>query len=388
MNAKRTAVVVGVHHWHSPLQVGSHAIARELADQGWHVAYISAPITPFHLVLRDRRDVYRRWVVCRSGGVVDPDSGIWHYVPFSFVAPDHRPLLGSKAVFKRWQHLSFPSITSSLRAAGFSSVDLLLLSSHFQPFWLDALSFRRSVYRLADLTSAFPGYSRGAAAVEAHIASRVDLVATASSSLVPEAVRLGANNVFVMPNGIRFAEFSRGVVPPPEEYREMTGPIAVYVGAFGGWVDVDLIVHCARARPDMNFVLIGPSGAISQRFSNIRNVHLIGARDRAQLISYLRYAHVGLIPFDHKRFRSLVDHVHPLKLYEYLACGLPVVSTSWLELKSFSHPAMLCETNEQFVDALPQSIERSKSSDQFVQFASRSDWSFRVKNLLEKLDLH
>lgn len=388
MNVKRKAVVVGVHHWHSPLQVGSHAIARGLAERGWQVAYVSAPLTPFHLMLRDREDVYRRWAVCRSGGVVDRDSGIWHYLPFSLIAPDHRPFLRSQVVFKRWQHLSFPPIAARIREAGFSHVDLLVLNSHFQPFWLNALKFKRSVYRFADLTSGFPGYGLGAEAVEAHITSSVDLVATASYSLAPEAARLGANNVFVMPNGIRFADFSQSVVPPPEEYRQMDGPIAVYVGAFGAWVDVALILCCARARPDMNFVLIGPSDAVRRHFSNIPNVHLIGTRERAQVISYLRYAHVGLIPFERKKARDLVDHVHPLKLYEYLACGLPVVSTSWRELKMFSHPATLCENYDQFIDALPRSIERSENSDQLVQFASRSDWSFRVRDLLEKIDLH
>ena len=93
------------------------------------------------------------------------------------------------------------------------------------------------------------------------------------------------------------------------------------------------------------------------------------------------------MPFDHHKHLELVDHVHPLKLYEYLACGLPVVSTEWAELRRFAHPATLCATVDEFIGALPaQAVVDAGSAERKV-FAHRADWSFRVSALIERLGI-
>jgi glycosyltransferase involved in cell wall biosynthesis len=386
MSSRPKALVVGIHAWESPLQVGSHAIARGLAEKGWRVAYVSAPLTPFHWLMAQRGDLPARWDVYHQGGVLDSHSGVWHYVPFSLIAPDHRAGLNAQWVFETWHRFSLPRVVRHLAAQGFGEVDLLLLNSHFQPFWLDAVRYHRAVYRLADLTAGFPGCSADAQAVEARIVRRADLVVTAAYGLVDVAQQMGARSVMALPNGIRYGDFAgSGDVPQPPEYAHWKGPIGVYVGAFGPWVDVALMQACASARPDMHFVLIGPAEGLAGYFEALPNVHLLGTRSRQQLVPYLRHAHVGLIPFDRQKHPNLVDYVHPLKLYEYLACGLPVVSTDWAELRRFAHPATLCTTVDEFVGALPIQASVAAGSVERKTFAHRADWSFRVSALIERL---
>lgn len=381
----RKALVVGVHPWHSPLQVGSHAIARQLAATGWRVAYVSAPITPFHWLRPNQAGFRERHAIYRRGGDFDSQAKVWHYVPFALVAPDHRPVFNSRWMFEHWQRTSLPDVARHVAAHGFGEVDLLLLNSHFQPFWLDAIGHRRSVYRLADLTAGFPGYGPWAAAVETALARRVDLVVTAAHTLVEPARRMGAREVMALPNGIAFQDFVQRPVEPPQEYRAMRGPIAVYVGAIGPWIDLALIRQCALQLPHVQFVLIAPSEDLQRRWTAMPNVHLIGARPRLSLPAYLHYAQVGIMPFDRGAYPQLVDHVHPLKLYEYLACGLPVVSTDWAELRQFAHPAVLCGSASEFVQALSNAISSPGSALDRIGCAAAADWSRRVERLLEKV---
>jgi glycosyltransferase involved in cell wall biosynthesis len=384
---RRKALVVGVHHWNSPFQVGSHAIARELAAEGWDVVFVSAPITPLHWLRPWRGGFRERLMLHRQGGAFDALAKVWHYVPFAMLAPDHRPVLNARWVFEHWQATSRPDVAKHIARHGFFDVDLLFMSSHFQPFWLDAVRYRRSVYRVADLNEGFPGYTAGAAAVETGIASRVDLVVTAAHTLAEPARRLGAREVMPLPNGIAFRDFSQRPLEAPREYRALKGPIAVYVGAFGPWVDLELIERCALALPHVQFVLIGPTDDFQGHWASIANVHPIGPRSRAELPAYLHHAQVGLIPFDRSGHPELVDHVHPLKLYEYLACGLPVVSTDSAEMRAFAHPATLCAQGPEFVAAISRALDCPGNPEDRIAFAAGADWQGRVAQLLDRIGL-
>lgn len=381
------ALIVGIHHWRSPMHVGSHAIAGALADKGWEVAYVSAPITPFHWLRAGTPDFNERLKVWRSDGAVDPVSGIWHYVPFAFVAPDNRPPLNSSCVFNHWQELSYPNVIGAVQRRGFGEVQLLLMNSHFQPFWLDAIRSDYSVYRMADLNAGFSGHNSTARLVESNLARSVDLVVTSAYTLLGPARAMGARDVFAMPNGVTTLDFEQRT-QKPTEYMTMDGSIAVYVGALEPWFDTKLIDRCAAQLPHIHFVLIGPMQNLIKKWHPPANVHLLGSRQRDELPAYLQHADVGLMPFDQENFPELVDHIHPLKLYEYMMCELPVVSTNWAELRAFDHPAILCESADQFVAGVLTAIKESRAQRAAVKaFAVKSDWSGRVGGLLNRLNL-
>ena len=81
----------------------------------------------------------------------------------------------------------------------------------------------------------------------------------------------------------------------------------------------------------------------------LSNVIFVGAVERDRLPAYLNHADVGIIPFNCRDFLPLIEPVRPLKLYEYMACGLPVVSVAWQELRQMNSPAWLAETIDEFI---------------------------------------
>jgi glycosyltransferase involved in cell wall biosynthesis len=114
---------------------------------------------------------------------------------------------------------------------------------------------------------------------------------------------------------------------------------------------------------------------------------LLGRRPYDQIPRYLHNADVGLIPFDVRGHASVVNTVHPLKLYEYLACGLPVVAPSWPELEAIGSPARLCRTPEEQIAAIRSAIAEPLDPSAGRHFAEAADWRGRAALLLKELSL-
>jgi len=360
------------------MRVGSHAIATQFARQGWEVAYVGAPITSLNL-LQPNSSVFRaRWQEYRAGGQRDLDGRLWHYVPFSLLAPSNRRFLRSPWLFSHWNKLSWPNASEVVRQAGFGEVDVLFLDSIYQPAWLDTIRYKRCVVRLADFNAGFDGYGAGARQSELKALARADLVVTASRGMSQWAKQNGARQVMYLPNGVDCERFA-GKPPQPAEYAALSGPIAVFVGDISTWVDMTLVAASARALPQVNFVLIGPCASRTPAMPD--NVHFLGVRPHDQLAGYLQHAHVGLIPFRLEGCNALVSHIHPLKLYEYLAAGLPVVSSRWDELESLQSPALLCSSAADFIAAIGAALAESSQAPRYQRYAQSASWASRLAPL-------
>jgi glycosyltransferase involved in cell wall biosynthesis len=173
----------------------------------------------------------------------------------------------------------------------------------------------------------------------------------------------------------------------PVEYGKIPRPIAVYTGAIDFWFDFGLVEYAARRMPEVSFVLIGPADLARTRMERLPNLYLLGRRSYQSLPPYVRYADVGIIPLNVTDYPALVNHVHPLKLYEYMACGLPVVAVAWDELRNINSPASLSHNPEEFVQRIHQALEQPGDPIQNRSFAGKADWMSRVAALVEELDL-
>ena len=69
-----------------------------------------------------------------------------------------------------------------------------------------------------------------------------------------------------------------------------------------------------------------------------------------------------------------------------MACGLPVVSVEWEELLNINSPAILCQNKDKFLEGIVNSLEKSKDSNIYIQYAAKQAWSQKVSNLIEFLN--
>jgi len=380
-----TALFACTQHWNSSFQVGSHHIARCFAERGWRVAFVSAPISPMHLMGlgTDRAERLASW---RSGGRIDAETGVWHYVPFAPLPWGTVPgLRGRRVVDAAWRMIR-PLVAAALRRAGFDRPNLAYADHFLQEGLLQAASPRLSVFRRADNLAGFPGAGTDFAQRELEFARRVDLTLCTTESSATYMAKHGVRDVLIVPNGIHVERFLRDA-PLPEEYRGDPRPIVVYVGAAEHRLDIDLMVRGMAELPQLRWVVIGPFvGSAAERL-RAAGALLLGSRPHAALAGYLRHARVGIVPFSMTRNAELLREVSPLKVFEYSACGLPVVGTLGCQYPAvLPTPLEICASGDAFLQAVRRHAEGPRPRrPQPSQFAALS-WSARLEPLFAWLD--
>jgi len=183
-----------------------------------------------------------------------------------------------------------------------------------------------TIYDNMDELSAFRGASPELLALEKELFARADLVFTGGMSLY-EAKRGRHRSVHAFPSSIDFEHFSkaRAGLSDPKDQAAIRRPRLGFFGVVDERMDVDLVGRVADLRPDWNFVMIGPVVKIDPATLPRRsNIHWIGGKKYQELPQYLAGWDVGLMPF---ALNEATRFISPTKTPEFLAAGVPVIST-------------------------------------------------------------
>jgi glycosyltransferase involved in cell wall biosynthesis len=220
-----------------------------------------------------------------------------------------------------------------------------------------------TIYDNMDELSAFRGASSELLAYEEELFGRADLVFTGGMSLY-EAKRDRHSSVHAFPSSIEFAHFSVARSMTGEEPRDqaaIAGPRLGFFGVIDERMDVDLVGRIAALRPDWQLVMIGPVVKIDPASLPRRpNIHWIGSKSYAELPNYLAGWDVGLMPF---AINEATRFISPTKTPEFLAAGLPVVST---EIRDVVRPygekglVEIADTAEKMVAAAERLLARPR----------------------------
>lgn len=209
---------------------------------------------------------------------------------------------------------------------------------------------------------------RRIASWEDTMARQADLVLVSSKELLD---RRGSPNprTFLVPHG-RPPPLPRGT--PPPEAEAIPRPRIGFLGTISDWLDIDLLGEVAAARPQWSFVFVGPRRARVDRLERLPNVTLTGPRRHEDVGGFLAAFDVAMIPY---RLVPATMAASPIKLHEYLAHGLPVVSTDLPEVRRFSPPVELARDPQSFVGAIERSLRRGRSTTpaRGVRWEERAD---------------
>jgi glycosyltransferase involved in cell wall biosynthesis len=383
---RRRALVAAHLDWGTHARVGSHHLSRTLVEAGWDVAYVSNAISPVQ-ALRDWDEFRGRLRRHAWRGERHMGGHLWALMPFALVTPHNTPVLGTRWVHEHWQRLTLPNLIQTVHRRGFSDLDLLFMESPAQAFWLDSVRYRRSAARVMDRMAGFRRYGAEMRRLEERVVQAVDLVAYSARSLEADVSTMGAKATLYLPNGVDYGFFAGGNAAVPEDLATIRRPRAIYVGAMDAWFDFETMNEVAKRMLDVSFVFIGPSGLARRRLQERPNVHLLGPRPHTSLPGYLHNSDVGLIPFDATGSAELVNAIHPLKLYEYLAAGLPVVAARWEELEGLASPAVLCSSADEFAAAIRIAVSQRPDPSTGREFARRADWAERLESLFAELEI-
>lgn len=204
------------------------------------------------------------------------------------------------------------------------------------------------LYYCVDEHSQFEGVDADRiAASEAELVRRADLVITSSKPLFDSKRRIRPD-VVLLRHGVDYDHFAaawRRELPCPREIVSVPKPVFGFFGVIHHWIDVELMAAVAEMRPQYSFVLIGEQLVDVSVLSSLPNVHLLGRRPNAELPAYCAAFSAGLMPF---RQTEMTQNINPIKMYEYLAAGLPVISTPLPETRRYDGPIITADTPERF----------------------------------------
>jgi glycosyltransferase involved in cell wall biosynthesis len=228
-------------------------------------------------------------------------------------------------------------------------------------------------------------------AAEERFCARADLV-LASAPALAERLRALSDNVLYAPNVADTELFATALSPGASDAATaaLPEPRIVFTGAIVTTkLDLPLLVELARLKADWSFVLVGPvgpgdpNGDVSPLLRE-PNIHLLGPRSHAELPGVLRAADAAIIPYARN---ALTDSIFPMKVYEYLAAGLPVISTPLPALAGVQALATAPD-GAGFAAAL----ERALAEDSPAARAERSraaashSWEQRLAEIAEAID--
>lgn len=222
-----------------------------------------------------------------------------------------------------------------------------------------------------------------------NLAEMADLIWCTSRKLYDLWHRLYPEKTHLIPNGADIQHFSGTVEFSPREYRPMLSgkrPMVGYFGAIASWLDRDLLRRVADELPEVQFVLVGPiyrgcDGPWPE------NVFLFGTQPYTRLPEIVRQWDCCIIPFI---LNDLTRATNPVKMYEYLAAGKPVVSTPLPEVQAYQRAGIVETAGNptDFAEAIMRSIESCWDkglTDERIAIARKNSWEARFKKAYETI---
>lgn len=190
----------------------------------------------------------------------------------------------------------------------------------------DHLKPKMVVYDCMDELSAFKFAPAALKEKEQELLEKADVVFTGGYSIY-EAKKTKHQNIFPFPSSIDKNHFAsaRIINEDPVDQAQIPHPRFGFYGVIDERFDIEMIEQAAKARPEWQFILIGPIVKIDQEtLPSFANIHYLGSKEYKELPSYLSGWDVAIIPF---AINESTKFISPTKTPEYLAAGKPVIST-------------------------------------------------------------
>ncbi|CCH29861.1 glycosyltransferase [Saccharothrix espanaensis] len=243
---------------------------------------------------------------------------------------------------------------------------------------------RSLVFNRSDRHSDFPEADRRSIEVLEHeLLAHSDHVVYVSHALMDEERPRTGDRTHFLDHGVDIDHFTaRPESEWPDDIRSVDGPRIGFFGALDDFVvDFDLLERLAAELPTASLVLIGDATHPMERFDKYPNVHWLGFRPYDTIPAYGSAFDVAIMPWQDNNW---IKHSNPIKLKEYLALGLPVVSTDFAELATYTDRVRATTGHAEFVDAVRRTLAEGgpRPASALRASVTRFSWHSRAAELV------
>lgn len=308
-----------------------------------------------------------------------------------YTPPLWAPISGREPLASLFGRLRRWDLQATMRRLGAGKPILWLV----RPDQADAIGQfgeKMCVYQIVDDYAGYGGLTpeRRAALLERErrLIERVDVVFVTSPALLESKGRYNPRT-YLVPNAVDCEAFAQALEDPslPADLGALPRPRVGYVGALNDKVDYALLRDLAQARPNWSIVLVGPwavrEDATGFALRQEANVHLLGKKDVALVPHYIKGLDICLMPYKLNEWTRSID---PLKMYEYLAAGRPVVSTPIPAAVAFA-PWVVVAERERFAEAVESAMAQDDEAARAERrrAAAQHSWEARVEFIASQL---
>ena len=267
----------------------------------------------------------------------------------------------------------------------------VLIYTHFAPTQtlIDRYQDAVVIYDLLDDLAIYEPNERGIPVertVKHHhrpLIEEADIVIV-SNPILLERHRTERQDLILVENGVDLDRFtSKGPVAEPL----LDGPLVGFHGALAPWINFQLLAAVVSLRPGLRFVFVGPVDPLVDdevaRLAAMPNVEVLPPQPSDRIAEYVRGFSVGILPFV---IDEMTEAVTPLKMYEYLACGVPVVATPLPAC--LQAPLVATSSNpDEFASLIDQALEMTHQQTlELRRHAEPAAWGSRIAPLLGRLE--
>ena len=292
------------------------------------------------------------------------------------------PSYGNRSILKLNQAFLASQVKKAMRRLGFKyAVNMI-----FNPaagMIAGRLGESEIIYYCVDEYTAFTGSSRGLKQIEDDLFRQADLVIVSAERLFESKKHLNPNT-FVIRHGTDWRHFRTALdpeLPIPADIADLPGPIIGFHGLLADWIDYELIKKVAEYFSSGSVVLIGKVAPDAEQrvkiLADVPNVHFLGRKPYAELPAYCKAFDIALNPF---AINELTLAANPLKVREYLAAGLPVVSTDIPEVRVLDDCLIGSDATD-FITKIESALSDPKPRELISDRIAGESWDAKVDDL-------
>ncbi len=296
------------------------------------------------------------------------------------------PAYGSKNIVSINQAFLVRQIKAAMRKLGFKGV----VNMVFNPaagMIAGRLGESELIYYCVDEYTAFTGVTDGLKRIEDDLFRKAGLVVVSAERLFDTKRHLNPNT-HVIRHGTDWQHFRKAVdggLELPADIADLPRPIIGFHGLLADWVDYELIKKTAEHFANGSVVLIGKVAVDAEEkikvLDGVPNIHLLGRKPYADLPAYCAAFDVALNPF---AINELTLAANPLKVREYLAAGLPVVSTDIPEVRVLED-VLVGTDHSDFISKIEAALSSSKPKAAVSDAIKDESWEAKVEELRQLL---
>lgn len=351
------------------VRCSTNIYAKMFSDAGYGTSYMQSVVHLGHILRR--RGHYDSW---RQGG--RHEKGAWVFTPATMIPYLGRgPFHGVAAAAASYRSC-FPGIAKLVRRSGQGDPDVIWTTRPGSRSLKTIFPQARFVFQVVDFYPAFgKGNVQELERSDYEAADHIFSIGHALTAYLTDDLGVAPDKITTLGQGV-FTESYTTFIPVPEDMANLPGPRAIWVGVLDkGDAQLFQATAACMQRQGGSLVLIGPPAPWAQALARENPaVHLLRQKAPEAVATYLRHADIALMLYDRSR-DTVYRGQNPLKLYEYAAAGLPILSTDHLEYEYLKPPVLIIRQPSEIGAAIQRALtERAAWRRATLAFAEQHSW--------------